>query len=67
MTTAYVKYPQLDGEKMQKLKALEQELGAWVVAVEPQATVAELPPDKLRKLQEAEKELGVVLLAYRPA
>ena len=54
----------LDQERLQKLKALEQELGAWVVAVEPQATVAELPPDKLKRLQQAEQELGVILLAY---
>ncbi len=67
MKTGYVKYPQLDQERLQKLKALEQELGAWVVAVEPQATVAELPPDKLRRLQQAEQELGVILLAYNPS
>ena len=66
MSTGYVKYPQLDGEKMQKLKSLEQELGTVVVAVEPQATVAELPPDKLRRLQQAEREMGFILLAYNP-
>ncbi len=65
MTTGYVKYPQLDEQRLAKLKALEQELGTVVVAVEPQTQVAELPPDKLRRLQEAEKEMGVILLAYK--
>jgi hypothetical protein len=67
MSTAYVKYPQLDREQMQRLQSLERELGVWVVAVEPQAQVAQLPPDKLQRLQQAEKEMGLVLLAYTQA
>ena len=67
MSTAYVKYPQLNQEQMQRVKELEQDLGTWVVAVEPTAKVAELSPEKLRELQEAEKELGMILLAYRRA
>lgn len=65
MSTAYVKYPNLDPQRMAKLKSLENELGAVVVAVEPETQVAELPPDKLQRLLDAEKELGVILLAYR--
>ncbi len=65
MTTAYVKYPQLSQQQMQQLKSLEQELGTVVVAVEPQAQVAELPPDKLRRLQQAERDMGLILLAYK--
>lgn len=65
MSTAYVKYPNLDSQGMARLKALEQELGAVVVAVEPEVQVAELTPDKLRRLQQAEEEMGMILLAYR--
>jgi hypothetical protein len=64
MSTAYVRYPELDREKMQRLQSLEKELGTVIVAVEPEATVASLPPDKLKRLKEAEKEMGVILLAY---
>jgi hypothetical protein len=67
MDVAYVKYADLDRQQMEKLKALEKDLGSWVVAVQPQAQVAELPPEKLRQLQEAEREMGVILLAYKQA
>ncbi len=67
MTTAFMKPAQLDGARMAKLHAIEKELGAWVVAVEPQAQVANLSDEQLKRLQAAEKELGVILLAYQPA
>jgi hypothetical protein len=65
MGIAYVKYADLDRKQMEKLKALESELGSWVVAVQPQAQVADLEPEKLRRLQEAEREMGLLLLAYK--
>ncbi len=67
MDTAYVKYPQLDRSQMEKLHSLEQELGTWVIAVEPQAKVADLSPDKLQRLKQAEQEMGMILLAYKQA
>ncbi len=67
MTTAYVQYPQLDHDRMQKLQTLERELDTVIVAVEPQAKVADLEASKLHRLQQAEKELGVILLAYNNA
>ena len=67
MTVAYLKPAQLDRQRMQKLQSLEQELGTWIVAVEPQAQVADLSGEQLKRLQDAERELGVVLLAYQPA
>jgi hypothetical protein len=67
MTVAYLKPAQLDRDRMQKLQNLERELGTWIVAVEPQAQVADLAGDQLRRLQDAEQELGVVLLAYQNA
>ena len=48
-----------------KLHKLEDELGAFVVALQPQYPLAELPPEKISQLQQAEKDLGVVLLAYK--
>jgi hypothetical protein len=66
MTAAYMKAAQLDNTRMEKLRAIEKELGAWVVAVEPQAEIAHLSDDQLSRLRAAEKELGVILLAYQP-
>ncbi len=67
MTTAYIKYPQLDQGQLQKVQSLERELGTVIVAVEPQAKVAELPAEKLLRLQQAEREMGLILLAYNKA
>ena len=64
MNTAHIKYPNLSGEQLSKLRALESELGRMVVAVEPQSAVAELSRDDLQRLQAAEREMGVILLAY---
>jgi hypothetical protein len=59
-----VKYPQLSGQQLERLRALENELGKVVVAVQPQSSIAELSPKDLNRLQQAEQELGMILLAY---
>jgi len=64
MHTAHVKYPNLSGQQLERLQALEGELGKVIVAVEPQTAVADLSSDDLRRLQDAEREMGLVLLAY---
>jgi hypothetical protein len=64
MHTAHVKYPELSGQQLARLRALENELGKMVVAVEPQTTVADLSRDELTRLQQAEREMGLILLAY---
>ncbi|HSO05841.1 MAG TPA: hypothetical protein VLW45_01265 [Pelomicrobium sp.] len=53
----------LDADQLDRLRALEQELGASVVAYEP-VRFAGLSDDQVRRLQALERELGVVLLAY---
>lgn len=59
-----VRYAQLSDKKLKKLRKFEKELGAWVLAVQPAATLAELTEEQLARIQALEEELGVVLLAY---
>ena len=59
-----VRIAQLDEGRLEKLRALEKDLGECVVAVEARPKFATLSEDKLRRLQTVEKELGTVLLAY---
>ncbi len=57
----------LEADKLDAVRALEQEIGQPVVALAPvEANTASLPEDQLRKLQELEDELNVVLVALRP-
>jgi hypothetical protein len=63
----YTQYARLNQEQLNRLHELEQRLGSWVVAVEPQAEVARLSEEELRQLSELEDELNVVLVAYRPS
>jgi hypothetical protein len=55
---------ELDPGRLEKVRKLEEELGAYVVALEPEFRLAELTTEQLARLEVAEKELGVVLLAY---
>jgi tRNA U34 5-methylaminomethyl-2-thiouridine-forming methyltransferase MnmC len=59
-----MKIAQLDEAALVQVRALEEELGTYVIALAPRYPLAELPQEKLRRLQELEKQLGVVLLAY---
>ena len=60
-----VKIAELTETQLEKVRALEGELGTWVVAVEPEFKLAELTEVQLEKLQAAEEALGVILLAYK--
>lgn len=62
----YIQYARLNREQLARLYELEKKLGGWVLAVEPQAEVAELSEEQLQELRAVEEELDVVLLAYRP-
>ncbi|MDT8307655.1 MAG: hypothetical protein RRC07_17105 [Anaerolineae bacterium] len=64
MEKSPVRYADLSDKKLKKLRKFEKELGAWVLAVQPAATLAELGEDQLAHIQQLEEELGVVLLAY---
>jgi hypothetical protein len=63
---AEMKFSTLDAEKLAKLKSFENELGSWILAVEPAKELADLSAAQLARLQALEEELGVVLLAYVP-
>ena len=62
--TERVRIANLTEEQLDRLRALEAELGTWVVAVQPEIRLARLTMEQLGELAAAEKELGVVLLAY---
>jgi len=64
MAAQHLKVAQLDEARLTKLRALEQELGACVVAVQKDARFADLSERQLKRLQAGEKDLNVVLLAY---
>lgn len=64
MPESRTKIAHLDEARLTKLRALEQELGGCIVAVEPGHRFADLPEAKLERLRAAEEELGFVLLAY---
>jgi hypothetical protein len=64
MAAPHLKVAQLDDARLTRLRALEQELGACVVAVEKDTRFADLSEQQLKRLQAGEKDLDVVLLAY---
>ncbi|WP_170330484.1 hypothetical protein [Ruegeria arenilitoris] len=58
----------LEADKLNAVRALEQEIGRPVVALAAvDAETANLPQDDLKKLQALEDELDVVLVAVRPS
>jgi hypothetical protein len=59
-----MKIADLDDESLSKVRALEQEIGECVVALEQRVSLRDLSPEQLKKLQSVEEELGVVLMAY---
>lgn len=59
-----IKLAQLDEAQIAAIGELEEELGTWIVALEPVVRLADLADHQLERLQAKEKELGVVLLAY---
>ena len=64
MAAPRMKVAELDPARLAKVRKLEEELGTYVVALEPEFQLAELNSGQLERLATAEKELGVVLLAY---
>jgi hypothetical protein len=59
-----MKFADLDEEGVNKVRALEQDIGGCVVALERRISLRNLSPEELEKLQSAEEDLGVVLMAY---
>jgi len=54
-------YATLTGQQLEKVQALEKELGMYVLAT---PKYKPLKPDQVQDLNEMEKELGAVLIAY---
>ena len=65
MTAPRMEMARLDEARLAKLRALEEEMGLCLVALEPAYRLADLSDEQLAGLRAAEKELGVVLLAYK--
>ena len=65
MASPRMKIAKLDDASLEKLRALEEEFGTCILALEPQYPLAELGPKQLERLQALEKDLGIVLLAYQ--
>lgn len=64
MDATRVKVAQLDEGQLAKVRELEEAMGTYVVALEPQHRLAALTEEQLKTLQEAEKALDVILLAF---
>jgi hypothetical protein len=59
------KFATLDEENLKRIKDYEQEMDAYILALEPRVDLAELGDDDVAKLRALEEELGVVLIAYK--
>lgn len=64
MATRRMRVANLSEKELARIQAMEEELGALVVALEPQYKMAKLTDEQLTQLQELEESLGVFLLAY---
>jgi hypothetical protein len=59
-----MEFADLDEEAMNRVRALEQDIGGCVVALQRRISLRDLSNEDLKKLQAAEEDLGVVLMAY---
>lgn len=64
MELTHLKIADLDEASVERIRALEGEINAHVLALEPKVTLRELNEAEMEKLRALEDELGVVLLAY---
>ena len=64
MPTPRIRIAKLDEPTLDMIKAMEEEFGHSIVALEPYYPPAKLQDEQLQKLKTLEQELGVVLLAY---
>ncbi|MDX1686515.1 MAG: hypothetical protein R3248_00895 [Candidatus Promineifilaceae bacterium] len=62
--TQFLKIANLEEESVARIRALEEELGAHVMAFTPGPDVASLPPEQVERIKALEEELGVILLVY---
>jgi hypothetical protein len=59
-----LKIATVDEATIEKIKALEEELGKHIMAFEPGVKLAHLSMDEVQKIEALEKEAGVTLLVY---
>ena len=59
-----IKLATLESAEVQKIEALEAELGSQVMAFESGSPYARLSEEKLAKVQGLEEDLGVILVVY---
>ena len=67
MGSQYPKYAELNDDALDRVKALELELDACLVAFKPEFKVADLDRDQLTRLRALEQEIGAELVCYRRA
>ena len=60
----HLRIARLDPEAVDRIQALEEELGTHIMAYEPAVKIAHLTPEQLARLRAVEQALGVTLLAY---
>ena len=65
MPTPTIRFAKIDDETIEKIHAMEEELGHPIVALEPHYPPANLTEAQIKKLKFLEQELGVMLLAYK--
>ena len=56
---------QVSNKDLDKIRALEEEIGKVVLAVEPQPQYASLSDEQLDRLRKIEAEMGVVMVAFK--
>jgi hypothetical protein len=64
MTAETVTMANLDQQKIEQIRLLEQKIGTCLVAYERKGHLANLSPAQVQELKSAEQNLGVILLAY---
>lgn len=57
-------YAKIDNKTLDKIKALENELGVVLLAYEKTPVYAKIKDSDINKLKEVEKSMGVTLIAY---
>lgn len=62
-TAAYIGFATLNDQQVSDLRALEEELGAVLIALKPTVPLASLTADQLARLQQYEKDHGLIVLA----
>lgn len=65
MNAPILRPAELDADALQRVRALEEQLGCPLVAYAPKYPYAPLSAEQVAAVQHMESELGVQLLAYR--